>query len=1297
MYKITIILILISLAFANQPSSFFSKPLDPILWNSQQIWSGTGTLRLLAIGNKIKGPTDDTFRILSVQSSGQKYVILSTDTSHSLPMKWRTEIVDTGACWGCGICDVDRDGKNDLVYDRLTGPYYVARCYWDPSTSTWITERITTMPGGSWGMTVGDANNDGYTDDIVYAASTMANSKLHWAFWDGHTWQDSIIWNGDGRTIYGIAIGKFDAAHPDSNEIVAVTGGTSGGPGGRVMRIRRAGGVWDTLTLWMQATTVGSISLQKVAIGDFDSHNLGNEIAAVNGTIANGSINGSVFEIYGSGTTWSKRTLFSAERSYWGVAVGDVMNTNPGDEIVFSDNGSPFNVRVIWGAGDEWNNDSIFSYGSGSSFGVAIGDVNRHRTLNQEIAVTAGPISTAGGAVWEAEQRDIDVGCTKILAPVGTIDSGTVVVPACSVYNYGTTIETYLVRMKIAGFYNDTARVTNHNPGTYQYVTLPITWTAMPRGTFAITCSTELATDVVPANDKATGQVVVRVRDVGAMRIVVPKDTIPFGTPVTPQAWVRNFGTHPESFTVRFKIGGIYTRDTTVTNLGSHDSILVQFTAWTPVDSTYATSCSTQLATDQDNSNDKATGMVTVRKHDVGAMRIAAPKDTIPFGTPVTPQAWVRNFGYHTTETFDVVFKIGGLYTDTKTVTSLVPRDSALVQFISWTPVESTYATSCSTQLATDQDNSNDKATGTATVRRHDVGVTRIVFPIDTVFGGNLIIPKARIKNFSYHTTETFNVTFEIGTIYTSTKTVTNLGPRDSTIVNFDVWTATLGSYNTAAYSALAGDQNLSNDSAYGQFVVQAPQTNVGTIAILAPKDTIPANVPIAPSATVQNFGSNPATFTVRFKIIGTSYNQVVTVAGLAPNASQEVVFPSWSPIPCDYVTSCSTELATDQTPENDKMTGSVTVQLRDVGIASILAPRDTLLSGNDYQPMVVVGNYGMHAYPEICTVSVRIIRYPIRMESSYCNVAPDTIHSIVVYDTSMITTVPLGLDTIYFPIWHPYWWDLYWTSPAAHHIVTAQVSMSADMNSGNNMVANRLVVKGRSNDLEVNWAGLLNGYNPIHAETIGITTYNVASVVSNSPFGPAARIRVRAKIVRESRNLIVYSRYLDPTLQPRSYTCVAFQGGWAPSDTGWYRVESRLETKPGVDVVTQNNSTQKRYYVNNSTPIAKTNRELNPAVQGNSINIPNSFGLMPNNPNPFQTHTTIQWQIPIESKVTITIYDAAGRNIKTLVKQQFTPGYYSTTWNCTNDNNQKVAAGVYFYEMRADKYISRHKLVIAH
>jgi len=76
MYKITIILILISLAFANQPSSFFSKPLDPILWNSQQIWSGTGTLRLLAIGNKIKGPTDDTFRILSVQSSGQKHVML---------------------------------------------------------------------------------------------------------------------------------------------------------------------------------------------------------------------------------------------------------------------------------------------------------------------------------------------------------------------------------------------------------------------------------------------------------------------------------------------------------------------------------------------------------------------------------------------------------------------------------------------------------------------------------------------------------------------------------------------------------------------------------------------------------------------------------------------------------------------------------------------------------------------------------------------------------------------------------------------------------------------------------------------------------------------------------------------------------------------------------------------------------------------------------------------------------------------------------------------------------------------
>ncbi len=99
-----------------------------------------------------------------------------------------------------------------------------------------------------------------------------------------------------------------------------------------------------------------------------------------------------------------------------------------------------------------------------------------------------------------------DVGCTKILVPTGIMDSGTIVTPACSVYNFGTASESYTVRMKIGAAYNETALVSVHAAGTYVHVTFA-TWTAMPTGNLAVTCSTELATDLVSANNKATDSV----------------------------------------------------------------------------------------------------------------------------------------------------------------------------------------------------------------------------------------------------------------------------------------------------------------------------------------------------------------------------------------------------------------------------------------------------------------------------------------------------------------------------------------------------------------------------------------------------------------------------------------------------------------------------------------------------------------------------------------------------------------------------------------------------------------------
>ncbi len=103
-----------------------------------------------------------------------------------------------------------------------------------------------------------------------------------------------------------------------------------------------------------------------------------------------------------------------------------------------------------------------------------------------------------------------DVGVLTISAPRGTVDSGTVVTPACSLYNFGTTTETYRVRMKIGQFYDTTATVTNHNPVSKVYLTFP-TWTVRePSGNYPVSCSTELVGDLQGINNKQTDSVTIR-------------------------------------------------------------------------------------------------------------------------------------------------------------------------------------------------------------------------------------------------------------------------------------------------------------------------------------------------------------------------------------------------------------------------------------------------------------------------------------------------------------------------------------------------------------------------------------------------------------------------------------------------------------------------------------------------------------------------------------------------------------------------------------------------------------------
>jgi hypothetical protein len=98
---------------------------------------------------------------------------------------------------------------------------------------------------------------------------------------------------------------------------------------------------------------------------------------------------------------------------------------------------------------------------------------------------------------------DNDVGVSHLLTPVGMADSGSVVVPSCSVANYGLMPTSgFDVRMRIGTFYDETAPVPTLNPGEKEYVEFSTVVLDQPIGTYLVSCSTEYSADMNEANDR---------------------------------------------------------------------------------------------------------------------------------------------------------------------------------------------------------------------------------------------------------------------------------------------------------------------------------------------------------------------------------------------------------------------------------------------------------------------------------------------------------------------------------------------------------------------------------------------------------------------------------------------------------------------------------------------------------------------------------------------------------------------------------------------------------------------------
>ncbi len=87
---------------------------------------------------------------------------------------------------------------------------------------------------------------------------------------------------------------------------------------------------------------------------------------------------------------------------------------------------------------------------------------------------------------------------------------------------------------------------------------------------------------------------------------------------------------------------------------------------------------------------------------------------------------------------------------------------------------------------------------------------------------------------------------------------------------------------------------------------------------------------------------------------------------------------------------------------------------------------------------------------------------------------------------------------------------------------------------------------------------------------------------------------------------------------------------------------------------------------------------------------IPESFTMSQNFPNPFNPSTRIQFSLPQESQVELSIYDASGKLVENLVSEVKGAGYHEVIWNATSH-----ASGIYFAQIKAGKFVKNIKMTL--
>lgn len=103
---------------------------------------------------------------------------------------------------------------------------------------------------------------------------------------------------------------------------------------------------------------------------------------------------------------------------------------------------------------------------------------------------------------------------------------------------------------------------------------------------------------------------------------------------------------------------------------------------------------------------------------------------------------------------------------------------------------------------------------------------------------------------------------------------------------------------------------------------------------------------------------------------------------------------------------------------------------------------------------------------------------------------------------------------------------------------------------------------------------------------------------------------------------------------------------------------------------------------------------DIGTSIENSGIeNVPDKILIYPNYPNPFNSSTTIKYEIERSGYVQLIIYDLSGKAVKTLVDTYQVGRSYNLKWDGKNEAGEDISSGIYFIILKVE---TKHKIIKA-